>query len=81
VVRDVDRFIAEDARELIWSRNILPKDAVHLATALSLRLSQFDTFDHGLQKLSGKLGNPPLTIGPPNLPFQPELDGLEDDKR
>lgn len=25
VVRDVDRFIAEDARELIWSRNVQPK--------------------------------------------------------
>lgn len=80
VVRDVDRFVAEDARELIWSRNVQSKDAIHLATALSLRLSQFDTFDQTLHKLSGKLGNPPLTIGPPDLPFQPELDGLEEKK-
>jgi predicted nucleic acid-binding protein len=70
VVREVDRFIAEDARELVWNKNIKPKDAVHLATALrqDVPFDQFDTFDEGLIKLSGTLGNPPLTIGRPNLP-------------
>lgn len=77
-VRDVDRFIAEEARELIWSRNVKAKDSIHLATALNLKLSQFDTFDRDLHKLSGQLGNPPLTITPPNVPYQPELDGLRD---
>src|SRR5262245_47193543 len=33
VVRELDRFIAEDARELVWSKNVKPKDAIHLATA------------------------------------------------
>lgn len=78
VVRDVDRFVAEEARELVWSYNVHPKDSIHLATALGLRLSQFDTFDRGLHKLSGKLGKPELMVSPPNVPYQPELDGLED---
>lgn len=70
VVREVDRFIAEDARELVWNNNVKPKDAIHLATALAqdVSLDQFDTFDESLIKLSGTLGNPPLMIGRPNLP-------------
>ena len=70
VVRELDRFIAEDARELVWTKNVKPKDAIHLATALrqDVQLDQFDTFDEGLIKLSGALGNPPLTIGRPSLP-------------
>jgi len=80
VVRDVDRFIAEDARRLVWEHNVKPKDAIHLATALrqDVQLDQFDTFDEGLIKLSGTLGDPPLTIGqpnlPPKLPFEQEPD-------
>jgi len=70
VVREVDRFIAESARDLVWNKNIKPKDAIHLATALrhDVDYDQFDTFDDDLIKLSGALGNPPLTIGRPNLP-------------
>src|SRR5260221_4010954 len=70
VVREVDRFIAEDARELVWNKNVKPKDAIHLATALrqDVVLTQLDTFDNDLIRLSGTLGNPPLTIGHPNLP-------------
>jgi predicted nucleic acid-binding protein len=70
VVREVDRFVAEAARELLWSKNVKPKDAIHLATALrqDVTFDQFDTFDGDLIKLSGKLGHPPLTIGRPNVP-------------
>lgn len=80
VVREVDRFIAEDARALVWDKNVKPKDAIHLATALrqDVQIDQFDTFDEGLIKHSGSLGNPPLTIGrpslPPKLPFETEPD-------
>lgn len=83
VVREVDRFIAEDARELIWNKNVKPKDAIHLATALrqDVQLDQFDTFDGDLIKLSGTLGEPPLTIGrpslPPKLPFEAEGESEE----
>lgn len=70
VVREVDRFVAEEARELVWNQNVKPKDAIHLATALrqDVTFDQFDTFDGDLIKLSGTLGDPPLTIGRPNLP-------------
>ncbi|MGE3955835.1 MAG: type II toxin-antitoxin system VapC family toxin [Vicinamibacterales bacterium] len=80
VVRELDRFIAEDARELVWNKNVKPKDAIHLATALrqDVQLDQFDTFDNGLIRLSGTLGEPGLTIGPPGLPpklpFEAEPD-------
>ena len=78
IVRELDRFIAEDARELVWNKNVKPKDAIHLATALrqDVQLDQFDTFDEDLIKLSGSLGDPPMTIGrpslPPKLPFESE---------
>jgi len=78
VIRDVDRFVAEDARRLVWDKNVKPKDAIHLATALrqDVEIDQFDTFDEGLIKLSGSLGDPPLQIGfpnlPPKLPFEQE---------
>ena len=70
VVREVDRFIAEAARDLVWDKNVKPKDAIHLATALrrDVTFDQFDTFDKDLIRLSGTLGEPPLTIGRPNLP-------------
>jgi predicted nucleic acid-binding protein len=69
VVRDIDRAVAERARELVWEHDALrPKDALHVATALDAGVEQFDTFDGPLIDLSGKIGNPPLVIGKPNLP-------------
>ena len=72
VIREVDRFIAEAARDLVWNKNVKPKDAIHLATALQhdVDYDQFDTFDGDLIKLSGTVGDPPLTIGRPNLPMK-----------
>ena len=69
VVRELDRFIAKDARALVWNHNVKPKDAIHLATALKrdLAIEQLDTFDEPLIALSGKLGEPPLIIGKPNM--------------
>ena len=69
VIRELDRFIAEDARALVWDHNVKPKDAVHVATALKrdLPIEQLDTFDEPLIRLSGKLGEPPLIIGKPNM--------------
>ncbi len=37
-------------------------------------MDQLDTFDDGLIKPSGQLGNPPLKIGRPDLPEQVELE-------
>jgi hypothetical protein len=54
----------------VWDKNVHPKDAIHLATALNqdVEIDQFDTFDEALIKISGTLGDPPLQIGPPSLP-------------
>ena len=69
IVRDIDRTVAERARELVWDNDALrPKDALHVATALDAGVDQFDTFDGDLIALSGTLGNPPLIIGTPNVP-------------
>jgi predicted nucleic acid-binding protein len=72
VVRQIDRFLAEDARELFWDGLVDSKDAVHVATALKEkeRVAQFDTFDDGLIRRNGSIGDPPLHIGRPNMPLQ-----------
>ncbi len=74
VLIDVDRKLAEAARQLMWDHDLLNhKDAIHVATAIRGLFDQLDTFDEPMIKLSGKLGNPPLVIGRPNLPEQTEL--------
>lgn len=72
VVRQLDRFLAEDARELFWDGLVDSKDAVHVATALRVepRVVQLDTFDDGLIKRDGTIGDPPLRIGKPDMPKQ-----------
>lgn len=77
-VRTVDRIIAERARQLVWKYNVKPKDSIHVATALQLSIPILDTFDTGLAKLDDKLGNPRLRIGPPNIPYQGEIDFEEE---
>ena len=67
-VRDVNRYLAEDARQLVWDQSgVKPKDAIHLATAIKHHIATFDTFDEDLIQLDGKLGNPPMGIGTPNV--------------
>lgn len=73
IVRDVDRFVAERARDLIWSQGLKSADAIHLATALRLGLTVMDTYDEKLIALDGKLGKPPLRIGKPSMPHTPDL--------
>ena len=68
IVFDLDRTLAERAREVVWDYGVKHKDAVHVATALDAGVEQFDTFDGQLIALSGKVGNPPLVIGRPNVP-------------
>lgn len=78
VVRDVDRFIAEQARDFIWKHNLQPYDAIHLATAYRMKLQHLDTYDRAdLGKLDGKLGAPPMKIGePPLIPYQADLPAI-----
>lgn len=64
-VRNVTRKIAEQAQQLYWTNGIAPKDAIHVATALSESLVLMETFDAELLKKSGLLGSPPLVIRQP----------------
>lgn len=67
-VIDVDRTLAEEARKLVWSHGIAPKDAIHVATAIDAEVDRMETFDKELIKKSGQVGNPGLDIGRPNEP-------------
>lgn len=67
-VRNVDRRIAEAARELIWKEGIRPKDSIDLATALDAKLSLMHSFDDELVALSEKHGKPRLKISYPEVP-------------
>lgn len=60
LVADVTRFIAEQARELVWTHGVKPKDAIHVATALEAGVPYLDTFDDGLIARSGQVGGDPL---------------------
>ena len=75
IVRNVDPFVAEQARHLICEHPYLnPKDSIHLATAQLHKLTFLDTFDDDLIKLDGIITNPLIKIGPPNIASQEELD-------
>jgi len=78
VVRDVDRFIAEQARDFIWGHKLAPYDAIHPATAYKHKLQHLGTYDNDLGRLAGKIGAPPMTIGEPLvIPYQAELPAIE----
>jgi predicted nucleic acid-binding protein len=73
-IYDVDRKIGELARDLMWQHESLkPKDATHVATAIQAKVDVLETFDDGLLKLSGTIGDPLLRITRPYLPNQLEL--------
>ncbi|MBW4680668.1 MAG: PIN domain-containing protein [Microcoleus vaginatus WJT46-NPBG5] len=73
-IYDVDRKIAELARELMWQyEGLKPKDSTHVATAVRAKVNVLDTFDDGLIKLSSKIGDPPLIIQRPFLQTQLDL--------
>jgi predicted nucleic acid-binding protein len=69
---ELDRTVGERAQEVVWKYGVRPKDAVHVATAIStspsMPLDQLDTFDEPLIALSGKIGNTGLKIGRPVFP-------------
>ncbi len=73
-VQNVTRNIADMARDLVWDHNIRPKDAIHVATALSCKLKKMNTFDGELIKKSGLLGDPRLIIEKPHEKTQRKLD-------
>ncbi len=70
----VDRYVAEDARNLLWEYEALRhEDAIHVASAIKANVHVFDTFDEYLLKQNGTIGDPPLIINKPNVPYQESL--------
>lgn len=58
--------IAREARRLVRTyAGIKPLDAVHIATALHHKVPILETYDTDMMKISGKEGDPPLTIQRP----------------
>jgi predicted nucleic acid-binding protein len=72
---NVDRRIAELARDLHWDHKIETRDAVHVATALEAGAECLETCDKGLLKHSLKVGGTPaLIICTPGAGLQEQLD-------
>lgn len=70
-VRNLTRAVASMARDLYWDHGIQPKDAVHVATAITYRIPLLNTFDDGLIKKSGiVLDGHTLTIAKPRATVQ-----------
>jgi predicted nucleic acid-binding protein len=59
VVVNVDRRIAQLARDVHWDFGVSPRDAVHVATALYAKATHLDTRDKELLALTGKVGGSP----------------------
>lgn len=79
ILRDVDRFVAQKAQDLVWTyRDLHPKDAIHVATALEAGVACLDTYDGVLLSLNGKIGDPPLVIGNPGDGMQFQLTAASD---
>jgi predicted nucleic acid-binding protein len=72
-VQNVTRKIAEKARDIVWDNNIRPKDAIHVATALTYKIPVLNSFDQQLLKYNKALGNPRLRIEKPHEPGQHHL--------
>ena len=71
----ITRTVAELARELVWDHGVMPKDALHVASAMHAKVDVLNTFDADLLAKNGQMGNPGLKIEKPLL-GQPDLDGL-----
>jgi len=72
-VRNVTRAIAESAQDVVWNHGVMPKDAIHIATAIDVKALIFETFDADLLKKSGLIASPSLTIRKPIPPKQTNL--------
>jgi PIN domain len=75
VLREVDRYTAEEAQELVWNyESLKPKDAIHVATAVRAGVAYLDTYDEPLIRLNETIGDPPLKIGRPGDLMQLPLE-------
>jgi predicted nucleic acid-binding protein len=69
-VVNVNRKISEAAQIHVWDSDIRPKDAIHVATAISFSCDALETFDKALIAKSGKVGTPLLLIREPQAAAQ-----------
>jgi len=73
LIVNLDRKVAEEARQISRDYGPKPKDAVHLATAKVARLDLLETWDDQLLRLTDKIGDPAICIRRPTwegqLPF------------
>jgi predicted nucleic acid-binding protein len=74
---DLDRLIAQRARQVARDHGMKPPDAVHVATALQARCDQFLTWDEKLHKGGRVIDG--LTICEPHLAGRPVRLFTEDD--
>ena len=71
VVRPIDRFVAEKAREIIRNhRPMRAADAIQVAVALLSRVREMHTYDGRLLSKDGLMGIPPLRINEPRWDHQ-----------
>jgi predicted nucleic acid-binding protein len=74
ILKPLTRTIAELARDIVWDVSIHPKDAIHIATAVTYKIGIIHTFDKGLLSrntltVNGFL----LNIRQPYAPRQTEI--------
>ncbi len=55
IVVPILRATAERGQDLVWDHGIKPKDALHVATAIDVGVSLFNTFDEELIKKGNEL--------------------------
>lgn len=80
-VYNVSRKIAEAAQIHVWDDGIKPKDAIHVATAVHLKVDALETFDENLIGKSGTVGNPLLPIREPQAAAQSRMNLVAPDKK
>jgi predicted nucleic acid-binding protein len=79
-VVNVNRKISEAAQFHVWDSDIRPKDAIHVATAISFGCDALETFDKALIAKSGKVGAPLLLIREPEAAAQSRMNFTPADK-
>ena len=77
VMRNLDRELGEQARQLCWDHALHPRDAIHVATAIDTQCECFETGDPGILRLDGKIGSPALVIRHPTWTGQLPLPESE----
>lgn len=71
--RNIDRIIADLARDLCWEYRIHPRDAIHLAVAIDTECDLFETTDNQLLKADGQIKDVKLKIMKPKWAGQLDL--------